>query len=210
MHYLFSYLRQSLITFHLHTNKFQWNSNQNTLIFVDEIFVCHLAAILYRPQCVNIKPSARSVTYSSAWSPRLIKHELIATAPVFDVGLLVVSNQAGENWISSSIFYLSSKSDAGVWQVNGNNNDPLRLSSVSGLCNKHGLKQWWFVVNLALENMIQWNWNKPKRFPLNEAFRSVAWKIATVSLKLRCAAKMLNNYHGTVVALLLHSQIGKT
>ena len=138
----------------------------------------------------------------------LIKHEMIATAPVLDVRLLVVSNQAGENWISSSTFYLSSKSDAGVWRVNGNNNDPLRLSSVSGLCNKHGLKQWWFVVNLALENIIQWNWNKPQRFLLNETIRNVVWKIATASLKLRCV-KMLSRYHGTVLALLLESHIGK-
>ena len=40
-------------------NKFQWYFNQNTAIFIQENLyeniVCKLAAILFRPQCVNSK-----------------------------------------------------------------------------------------------------------------------------------------------------------
>ena len=52
------YLNQCWDIFHwTHENKFQWNFNQNSYIFIQENpfenIVCKMAAILSRPQCVK-------------------------------------------------------------------------------------------------------------------------------------------------------------
>ena len=116
---------------------------------------------------------------------------MIAKAPVFDVELLVVSNQAGENRISSSTFYLFSKSVGGECGVDGNlsGNKAHRLHflSLSGLCKNIT----WGNKNLSstLSLGIYYNgiWNQMQRSPLNETFENVVCINATVSFRLRCA-----------------------